>query len=191
MSFLKYLRYPVPNFNPKTIVNETIGANGVKCSIFWSIWKYIMIAAQTHTWKFAYEFKVVSILHFIGLAFLKNVYSIMTYFSPQVEGTVLNSHMLNGRIINLGILCSGNTTRTQHCLLFKFQGTMKCKCDFNKHSQSNVIEYFWTFFPFSLFLNYLLCVVMSLFFGICICIFSIYFILQAICIILQIWRYYS
>ena len=53
--------------------------------------------------------------------------------------------MLNGRIINLGILCSGNTTQTQHCLLFKFQGTMKCKCDFKKHSQSNVIECFWTF----------------------------------------------
>ena len=99
----------------------------------------------------------------------------MTYFSLQVEGTVLNAHMFNGRIINLGILCSGNTTQTQHCLLFKFQGTMKCKCDFNKHSQSNVIECFWTFFLFSLFLNYLLCVVMFLLFGICICIFSIYF----------------
>lgn len=91
-------------------------------------------------------------------------YSTMTYFSLQVEGTVLNARMLNGRIINLGILCSGNTTQTQHCLLFKFQGTMKCKCDFNKHSQSNVIECFWAFFIFSLFLNYLLCVVMFLFF---------------------------
>ena len=60
----------------------------------------------------------------------------MTYFSLQVEGTVLNAHMLNGRIINLGILCSGNTTQTQHCLLFKFQGTMKCKCDFiNTHNR--------------------------------------------------------
>ena len=88
--------------------------------------------------------------------------------------------MFNGRIINLGILCSGNTTQTQHCLLFKFQGTMKCKCDFNKHSQSNVIECFWTFFLFSLFLNYLLCVVTLLFFSFGICIFSIYFILQAI-----------
>ena len=88
----------------------------------------------------------------------------MTFFSLQVEGTVLNAHMLNGRIINLGILCNGNTTQTQHCLLFKFQGTMKCKCDFNKHSQSNVIECFWTFFLFSLFSNYLLCVVMFLFF---------------------------
>ena len=75
----------------------------------------------------------------------------MTYSSLQVEGTVLNAHMLKGRIINLGILCSGNTTQTHHCLLFKFQGTMKCKCDFSKHSQSNVIEYFWTsFFFFSL-----------------------------------------
>jgi len=89
----------------------------------------------------------------------------MTYFSLQVEGTVLNAHILNGRIINLGILCSGNTTQTRHCLLFKFQGTMKCKCDFNKHSQSNVIECFWTLSFFSLLKLSSLCCYVFIFFN--------------------------
>ena len=159
--FLSIWGIPFRILTPKTIVNEKIGASGGKCSIFCSIRKYIMIASETYTWKFAYEFKVA-----LGLVFFKCLFDNDLFFSLQVEGTVLNAHMFNGRIINLGILCSGNTTQTQHCLLFKFQGTMKCKCDFNKHSQSNVIECFWTFFLFSLFLNYLFCVVMFLLFGI-------------------------
>ena len=37
---------PFRILTPKTIDNETIGASGGKCSIFWSIRKYIMIAAN-------------------------------------------------------------------------------------------------------------------------------------------------
>ena len=60
----------------------------------------------------------------------------------------------------------------------------------NTHSRmlSNVSGLSFFFLSYKIIFFVLLC---FYFFGICICIFSIYFILQAICIILQIWRYYS
>ncbi|XP_020631424.1 uncharacterized protein LOC110068387 [Orbicella faveolata] len=51
------------------------------------------------------------------------------YFNLKVGSNVLNTHLLRGRIINLGIYCRNTSTmQTQRgCLLFKLGGNMTCE----------------------------------------------------------------
>ncbi|KAL9959629.1 hypothetical protein ACROYT_G032967 [Oculina patagonica] len=52
------------------------------------------------------------------------------YYHLKVGSNVLNTHLLTGRIINLGIYCRGrnaNASQTRRgCLLFKLAGSIKC-----------------------------------------------------------------
>ena len=53
----------------------------------------------------------------------------LIFFSLQVGSSVSNTHLLSGRIINLGIYCRNeSTTQTRRgCLLFKLGGNITCE----------------------------------------------------------------
>ena len=55
---------------------------------------------------------------------------ILVYYFEQVGMNAFDANLMQGRIINLGISCKNATSTVpqHHCLLFKFQGYITCKC---------------------------------------------------------------
>lgn len=63
---------------------------------------------------------------------------ILAYYFQQVGMNVLDANLMQGRIINLGISCKNGTATVpnRHCLLFKFQGNIACKCLLFYHKET-------------------------------------------------------